>query len=151
MDSAGNTIASSNRNAPDSFVGKNYDVRHYFQQAIMGKPSTYLALGITSSRRGAYFSHPIFTKTQKSPIGIVVIKASIELIEKELITGKDEIVMVTDPHSIVFISNRKSLLYHSLKQLSDAQLFQVDRSLQFGQGPWYWTGFELKDDGNIVD
>jgi len=151
MDSAGNTIASSNRNAPDSFVGKNYDVRHYFQQAIMGNPSTYLALGITSSRRGAYFSHPIFTKAQKSPVGIVVIKASIDQIEKELITGNDEIVMVTDPHSIVFISNRKSLLYQSLRRLSAEQLAQVDRSLQFGRGPWNWTGFEQKDDGYIID
>ena len=43
MTSEGDTIASSNRNAPDSFVGKNFDFRPYFQQAIHGTPATYLA------------------------------------------------------------------------------------------------------------
>ncbi|MBT8363778.1 MAG: transcriptional regulator, partial [Deltaproteobacteria bacterium] len=70
MDPGGNTIASSNRYESDSFVGKNFDFRPYFQQAIRGQPSTYLALGTTSGRRGAYFSHPILVKEQKAPIGI---------------------------------------------------------------------------------
>jgi C4-dicarboxylate-specific signal transduction histidine kinase len=48
MDHEGNTIASSNRNNPDSFVGQNFDFRPYFQQAIQGIPATYLALGTTS-------------------------------------------------------------------------------------------------------
>jgi C4-dicarboxylate-specific signal transduction histidine kinase len=151
MDPAGNTIASSNRYESDSFVGKNFDFRPYFQQAIRGQPSTYLALGTTSGRRGAYFSHPILVKEQKAPIGIVVIKASIEQIEKELVTGNDEVVLVTGPPGIVFISNRRSLLYHSLRRLSAAQLTEVDQSLQFGQGPWNWTGFELRDEGYVVD
>lgn len=38
MDKQGNTIASSNRNEPDSFVGKNYAFRSYFQKAIRGEP-----------------------------------------------------------------------------------------------------------------
>ena len=59
MTREGDTIASSNRNAPDSFVGKNFDFRPYFQQAIHGTPATYLALGTASGRRGAYYSHPI--------------------------------------------------------------------------------------------
>jgi C4-dicarboxylate-specific signal transduction histidine kinase len=42
-----------------------FDFRPYFQQAIMGKPSTYLGLGTASGRRGAYFSHPIFVSEQK--------------------------------------------------------------------------------------
>jgi len=36
MDIKGNTIASSNRNDPDSFVGQNFSFRLYFQMAIMG-------------------------------------------------------------------------------------------------------------------
>lgn len=45
MNYKGDTIASSNRNAPDSFVGKNFAFRPYFQQAIHSAPATYLALG----------------------------------------------------------------------------------------------------------
>ena len=151
MTNEGDTIASSNRNAPDSFVGKNFDFRPYFQQAIHGTPATYLALGTTSGRRGAYYSHPVYGRQPGTIAGVAVIKASIEQVEKELITGGDEIVMVSDPHGIVFISNRKSLLYHSLDKLSAEQVDQVDRSLQFGHGPWNWTGFADKDGGYIVD
>ena len=47
MDSEGITIASSNRNGPRSFVGKNYGFRPYFQRAIQGTPGVYMALGVT--------------------------------------------------------------------------------------------------------
>jgi len=151
MDHGGTTIASSNREAPDSFVGQNFDFRPYFRKAIQGTPATYLALGTTSGRRGAYYSHPIFENELNKPIGVVVIKASIELVEKELVTGYDEIVLVTDLQGVVFISNRKSMLYHSLRKLSSEQLSQIARSLQFGTGPWTWTGIEVKGEKYAVD
>jgi PAS domain S-box-containing protein len=151
MDAGGDTIASSNRMAPDSFVGQNFDFRPYFQQAIQGKPATYLALGTTSGRRGAYYSHPIFVKERSAPIGVVVIKASIELIERELVTGNDEIVLVNDPQGIIFISNRKNWLYHSFRKLSDDQRNQIARSLQFGEGPWNWTGIQIVGEKHALD
>jgi PAS domain S-box-containing protein len=151
MDHEGNTIASSNRNNPDSFVGQNFDFRPYFQQAIQGIPATYLALGTTSGRRGAYYSHPIYEREHHTPIGVIVIKASIELIEKELVTGSEEIVLVIDPQSVVFISNRKTWLYHSLRKLSSGQLSQIAQSLQFGAGPWNWIGIKAKDEKYAVD
>jgi C4-dicarboxylate-specific signal transduction histidine kinase len=52
MDNRGNTVASSNRNDPDSFVGQNFSFRPYFQMAIMGQAASYLALGTTSEKRG---------------------------------------------------------------------------------------------------
>jgi PAS domain S-box-containing protein len=151
MDAFGNTIASSNRKAPDSFVGKNFSFRPYFQQAIQGTPSTYLALGTTSGKRGAYYSHPVYDKGRGAPIGIVVIKASIELIEKELTSASDEIVLVTDPAGVVFISSRKDWLYHVLHKLSPAETSQVAQSLQFGKGPWNWIGLEIKENKYAKD
>lgn len=145
MDAFGNTIASSNRKEPRSFVGKNFSFRPYFQQAIQGTPSTYLALGTTSGKRGAYYSHPVYEKGRGAPIGIVVIKASIELIEKELTSASGEIVLVTDPAGVVFISSRKDWLYHVLRKLSPEETSQVAQSLQFGKGPWNWIGLEIKE------
>lgn len=145
MDAFGNTIASSNRKEPHSFVGKNFSFRPYFQQAIQGTPSTYLALGTTSGKRGAYYSHPVYEKGRGAPIGIVVIKASIELIEKELTSASGEIVLVTDPAGVVFISSRKDWLYHVLRKLSPEETSQVAQSLQFGKGPWHWIGLEIKE------
>ena len=151
MDAEGDTIASSNRNAPDSFVDKNFDFRPYFQQAIQGSPATYLALGITSGRRGVYYSHPVFTKDHDTPSGVVVIKASVELVEKELDTTHDEIVLVTDPRGIIFISNHKNWLYHSLRKLTSEQKSRIAGSIQFGKGPWEWTGIRVKGEKHVVD
>jgi len=146
----GLTVASSNRYDQDSFVGKNFAFRPYFKQAIQGKPAIYLALGVASGKRGAYYSHPIYENSQNAPVGIVVIKASIELIEKEIETSHNEIVLVTDPHGVIFISNRKEWLYHLLWNFSSEEIPQIAESRQFGKGPWNWTGLESKGD-YIVD
>jgi PAS domain S-box-containing protein len=151
MTREGDTIASSNRNAPDSFVDKNFDFRPYFQQAIHGRPSTYLALGTASGRRGAYYSHPIPGLAPGTVAGVVVIKASIEQVEKELVAAPDEIVLVTDPQGIVFISNRKNWLYHSLMELAPDQKSRIEDSIQFGHGPWIWTGLKFEGDKYAAD
>ncbi len=151
MDSSGATIASSNRNDPESFVGKNFSFRPYYRKAIRGVPATYLALGITSGKRGAYSSFPILLKSDNRLAGIAVIKTSIHLIESELGPSYGEIVLVTDPKGVVFISNNKKWLYNPLWELSPDDLSYLTNSRQFGRGPWRWLGFTKKDAGNAVD
>ncbi|MBI4642161.1 MAG: PAS domain S-box protein, partial [Deltaproteobacteria bacterium] len=150
MDRRGNTAASSNRHAPDSFVGVNFAFRPYFQQAISGAPSSYLALGITSKKRGAYYGHPVYGK-KEAPLGVVVIKASIEHIEEELGADRDEIVMVTDPSGIIFISSRDDWLNHTIQQLSSERAAKIAQSVQFGVGPWPWMGLTLRGPHAAVD
>ena len=55
----GETIASSNHQTPKSLIGNNYSFRPYFKKAILGHPTIYLALGITTHKRGFYFSSPV--------------------------------------------------------------------------------------------
>ncbi len=143
MDALGNTVASSNRQAADSFVGKNFAFRPYFKEAMEGTPSTYLALGTTSLKRGVYCSHPVYEKGRGAPIGVVVIKASIERVEKELNPVPGEIILVADPKGVVFISSRHDWLYHTLQELTADETAQIETSLQFGQAPWRWTGLRF--------
>ncbi|MCP4673500.1 MAG: transcriptional regulator, partial [Desulfobacula sp.] len=82
MDRSGKTIASSNVDAANSFVGKNYGFRPYFIQAMEGKPGLYMGVGVTSKQRGIYYSHPVYAKGEETPSGVAVIKAPIEPIEK---------------------------------------------------------------------
>ena len=151
MNYEGVTVASSNRNAPDSFGGKNFAFRPYFQQAIHSAPSTYLALGTTSKKRGVYYSFPIFEKGEDTPIGLVVIKGSIEEIEKKISFSEDEIVLVTDPFGVIFISSRKDWLFKTTKKLSKADERRILQSRQFGQGPWRWTGLNFSDAADAKD
>lgn len=151
LDSKGNTMASSNRNDPDSFVGHNFSFRPYFIEAVQNKLATYLALGTTSKKRGAYYSYPVFGEKADKPVGIAVIKASIQTIEKELSLSPEEIVLVTDPHGIVFISNRNEWLYNSISRLTSDEIDLVSGSRQFGEGPWQWNGLTIVNDRYAKD
>ncbi len=142
MNDKGVTIATSNRNYPDTFMNKNFGFRPYFTTAIQGEGATYLALGTTSRKRGGYYSYPIYAKDKKEIIGIAVIKTSIELIEKELVPLDDEIILVTDPHGVIFISNRDDWIYHTIEKLSSQVIEEITQSRQFGNGPWTWIGLK---------
>ncbi len=151
MDINGNTIASSNRNAADSFVGMNFSFRPYFQHAMQGLPASYLALGTTSRRRGAYHSYPVYRVNDDTPLGIAVIKASIFFVEKELTPEETSIQLVVDPHGVIFISSRSEWLYHLLWPLASDEIRKLRRTRQFGNGPWSWTGLRRDDENHVVD
>ena len=84
MNTGGLTIASSNRHSEDSFIGKNYSFRPYFQQAMAGETAVYMATGVTSRQRGLYFSHPVYTGNSGIPVGVVVVKAPITQLQREI-------------------------------------------------------------------
>ncbi len=151
MDREGNTIASSNRRNPDSFVGQNYGFRPYFLQAIQGNTYVYMALGITSNRRGIYYSNPVYSRGRSLPLGVVVIKASVDVIEKEFRQSYDGIVVLADPHGVVFMSNHNGWLYKLLWKPTEDVISQIAETRQFGDGPWKWTGITRKDSHSVVD
>ena len=154
IDHDGNTIASSNRNASDNFVGQNYAFRPYFKHAIKGDSavySGYMALGVTSGRRGIYYSHPIYENRQDAPIGVAVIKAPIDPMEREFVKDYEGIVMLTDPHGIVFITNRHEWVLHTLSRLSPDEISGIKGFRQFGEGPWDWTGLTMIDETHAMD
>jgi len=151
MDRDGMTVASSNRDAPDSFVGNNFAFRPYWKQAIRGIPSTYMAQGVTSNVRGVYFSHPVYADPAAPPLGVAVIKVSTESIEREFRQGGEGVVLLVDPKGIIFAANRKEWLYRSLQGLTQEDVEEVARSQQFGPGPWEWSGLSILGDGTARD
>jgi len=151
MDSHGDTIASSNRNDPDSFVGINFSFRPYFQHAMQGLPANYLALGTTSRKRGAYYSYPIYQKNADTPIGIAVIKAPIFFVEQELTPEETSIQLVVDPQGVIFISSHSKWLYQLLWPLDSEEIDRLRRSRQFGNGPWQWAGIQKKGPKYVTD
>lgn len=151
MDVDGTTLASSNRSEFDSFVGKNYAFRPYFQQAIQGAASIYMALGVTSKKRGVYYSYPVYGEKDEPPIGVAVIKAVIDPMEKDFSKAYEGTVLLIDPNGVIFISSRNDWLYHLLWKLPPKKISEIARSKQFGEGPWRWTGLESKDEVHAVD
>ncbi len=151
MDNLGNTVASSNRDMPDSFVGENFSFRPYWELAIHGSPATYMALGIRSKKRGVYYSHPVYGGGIMAPLGVAVIKSPVRHIEGEFSRAFEGTVLLTDPNGIAFISNRRNWLYRSLWKLSPDQIRKIADSQQFGEGPWESIGMEIEAGNVAVD
>lgn len=151
MDREGNTVASSNRHAADSFVGRNFSFRPYWQQAIRGNPASYMALGVASNVRGVYSSHPVYREAGGAPIGVVVVKAPIERIEEEFRREFEGVVLLADPNGIVFSSNRRDWVYRSLRRISREEAGEIARTQQFGTGPWEWIGMDIGEGNAATD
>ena len=130
IDSNGVTIASSNRNDRDSFVGKSYQFRPYFIQAMNGAPGRYFALGVTSLKRGFFASYPV-KDSEGRMIGVVVIKQDID--KKEADLSRYPYFFLVDPNGIIFLSSRKEMTLKSLWPISRETRLALVESEQFGE------------------
>ncbi|MBU1452501.1 MAG: PAS domain S-box protein [Proteobacteria bacterium] len=137
----GLTIASSNRKSLDSFVGHNFSFRPYFKQALAGQGAKYLALGTTSKKRGAYYSHPVYPPAGGPALGVAVIKAPISLLESNLnLGGEEAAALLVGPHQVIFSTNRVGWLNRTLWPSTLEEWEAITRTRQFGDGPWPWSG-----------
>jgi PAS domain S-box-containing protein len=132
MNPSGVTVATSNRNTENSFLGKDYSFRAYYRKAIKGEQGRYFALGITSGKRGYYSSYPV--RDGKRIVGVAVVKKDMDDIERHFRNfGK---CFLVDPNGIIFISGESSLLFKSLFPISPEQEEKLIASRQFGKGPF---------------
>ena len=76
LDLKGIALASSNRRAPDSFVGQDYSLRPYFSEVLARRHGRQAALGFTSKRTGYYSSAPLIVNGRLA--GAVVVKRDLE-------------------------------------------------------------------------
>jgi|GEM_PF-1207483 len=132
IDANGLTLASSNRNAKDSFVGQNYTFRQYFQDALRGGNGRYFAYGTVSKRRGFYAAAPV-RDTDGAVVGVVAIKKELDDIENKL---KQYIWFLADANGIVFLSSREEARLKSLWPMDETKRQKIIQSKQFGPGPF---------------
>ncbi|KHT65144.1 ATPase [Photobacterium gaetbulicola] len=130
IDMAGTTLASSNWQQSDSFVGQNFSYRPYFQQAARGQNGQYFALGARSDKRGYYFSAPIIHN--QKPVGVLAIKVDLSMLA-DIWQYEDIDYAITDEHGIIFYSSEPAWLYHSLSRLDETVRAQVKQSRQYGR------------------
>ena len=129
MDAEGMTVASTNRNDPDSFVGKSYHFRPYFQEAAKGQPGRYFALGITSGKRGFYTSYPVQNRPGKV-LGVITMKRDLD--DMETFFGKYPFCFLISPDGIIFLSSTPAMVLKSLWPLDKTAQEKLIASQQFG-------------------
>ena len=69
----GKTVAASNFDRQDSFIGQNFEYRPYFKDAAAGSKGRFFALGTTSGVRGYYFASPVRSHAG-SIVGVIALK-----------------------------------------------------------------------------
>ncbi len=132
MDSAGAVIGCSNTSDEPSLTGNHYPFRPYFFNALSGTPYLFPAVGITTKRKGFYFSAPVYNPGTKQPVGVVVIKTRSESIDSLFTTlrGKFEAFLLS-PDGVVFASTEERWNFRTAWPLSDKRLGELKASRQF--------------------
>ncbi len=145
MNKEGVAVAD-NREAHNSIVGNNYGFRPYFKNAIGGFSSIHLALGVTTKKRGIYFSSPVFIEGKL--LGVAVIKFPPNQIEENFkgLSGQASLV---DGNGIIFASSTPDWLYKSLFPLSVSQRQRITDSRQFGETTPEDIGLQTQTSGHV--
>ena len=128
MDTEGLTIAASNYRRETSFVGRRFDYRPYFTQALSEGRGRFHALGTTSGQRGYYFAAPILDGTEI--VGVVAVKILLDAFETTWRDSPNTIV-VSDPANVIFLSDRVDWHFSSLGPLPEAALDTIADTRQY--------------------
>jgi len=147
MNDQGLTVASSNRDTPKSLIGHNYAFRPYFQTAIKGQPGLYAALGVTTHKRGLYFSSAVYNRA-RTIAGVVVIKFSTEYVD-DIFSEAPGVAFLMSPEGVIFASNQADWQLHTLSNLTPEQLQKLQQSPQFGKTKPPTLGWEHVDNEHL--
>lgn len=118
MDPSGKTLAASNWDKHDSFVGRNFAFRPYFIEAMAGRLGRFFGLGTTSAKRGYFFAAAVHDR--EKVIGVLVVK--VDLDHTESLWGKTpEQLLVTDHNGVVILTSRQEWRFRATRPLSDGE------------------------------
>ncbi|WP_343525094.1 ATP-binding protein [Sphingomonas sp.] len=125
----GRTVAASNAGEPDSFVGRDYNFRPYFQQAMRSGTSEYFALGNTSGRAGLFLARRI--GPANAPSGVVVVKVEFGRIGLAWASDPGQTFLV-DNHGVVAVTTDSAARFTTIRPLTEAARAAIAQSQQFG-------------------
>nr|MBF0425940.1 response regulator [Magnetococcales bacterium] len=106
---AGDCIAASNAERPESFVGVNYADRDYFQAALIGQRGQQYAMGRKTNIPGLFFSEPVMDGGRV--IGVAVAKVDLPRLA-HWVNQTD--AFVVDNYGVVILAHNAALEMHAL-------------------------------------
>jgi PAS domain S-box-containing protein len=114
----GLVLDATNRSTSDSWVGQSFAVRHYFREAMEGRPSEQVAIGLRTGSPTLYASHPI-RDSQGQVVGVAVISSLLENLNLFPENGPD--VLFVDANGIVIDSPHQRYNSRALWPLTQDQ------------------------------
>ncbi len=128
MDVDGRTVASSNYRADTSFMGRVFDFRPYFIDALGAGLGRFHALGTTSGQRGYFFAAPVIDDTQI--VGVIAVKLTLDGFE-DAWAESGSTILVTDVNNVVFLSDRTDWHFRTVGPLSDGMIDEITETRQY--------------------
>lgn len=148
LDQRGVAIASSNWNAPDSFVGTDYAFRPYFTNALRDGVAEYFALGAVSRRPGLFLSRRI-SAADGALLGVVVVKVEFDALEAEW-RRSGEPAYVADANGVVLVTNIPQWRFGLIEAVSAAERRDLGRSLQMPEAQLQPLPFQTSADNYLI-
>jgi len=130
VDTRGLTLAASNWDTAESFVGQSYRQRPYFEDAMKGGRGLFYGIGLTTGRPGLFIAEPI--RDGDRIIGVGVVKLGLERL-RQTWAGDADPVVLQDRRGIVFLSSVADWLYRGERALTAADLEWIREHGQYGE------------------
>jgi two-component system C4-dicarboxylate transport sensor histidine kinase DctB len=154
MDTRGKTLAASNWDKQDSFVGRNFSFRPYFSEAMAGRLGRFFGLGTTSAKRGYFFAAAV--REDEHVIGVLVVK--VDLDHTESLWGQTpEQLLVTDHNGVVILTSRPQWRFRATRPLTEAEHQAIvaiqpyptrdPQPLTFSSNAWLRQSTEIAETG----
>jgi len=146
LDTKGRVVGCSQNRQGGSLTGEHYPFRPYFLKALAGTPYFYPAVGITTGKKGFYFSSPVFGDDTDVPIGVLVIKTRSESIDTFFTGPKDKVeALLLSKDGIIFASTVEQWSFTSAWPLSAKEVQDIRNTRQFGNHSFSALPFSLKE------
>ena len=130
MNRDGLTLAASNWNQPDSFVGSDYGFRSYFRGARTSGVATEFALGTVSRRPGLYIARRV--DGLSGAVGVVAIKVEFNQLEANWAKATSG-VFVTDSDGIILVTSNPAWRFNTTQLIPPGARDPQQDLRQFGK------------------
>tara|TARA_R110001599_G_scaffold269305_1_gene470102 strand:+ start:1095 stop:2852 length:1758 start_codon:yes stop_codon:yes gene_type:complete len=149
MNDQGVTLASSNYELEQSFIGHDYHFRPYFFDAMEDGSGEFFAVGSTTGQPG-YFNSYAVTFSDTATAGVLAVKVSLEALQEDWRRANENVIL-SDANGVVILSSREQWRFGHIDQLSDAALEQINAQRQFLDEPLPLLGRRLPDDTLVME
>lgn len=122
---AGDCIAASNSDKPESFVGFHYGDRDYFRQAMAGTLGHQFALGRATNIPGLFFSAPVVEDGEV--IGVVAAKIDLPFLSSWVNQAN---AFITDNFGVIILAQDKRL---EMRAIPNAAVLSLPPEQQIGR------------------
>jgi signal transduction histidine kinase/DNA-binding response OmpR family regulator len=125
INAAGDCVAASNYESPDSFVGAHYEDREYFQVARAGGPGRQYAIGKLTGVPGLFFSYPV-TENGRF-LGVIAVKRNVHELSGTVAQAN---TFVVDDLGVIILARDANL---TLRAMPGAAVYTMPAALKMAR------------------